>query len=254
MNLFSSTTNMGLIVARMLTSVVLSPHMDDAVFSIGGTIGNLIIRKERVVVYNVFSVTSYVQNPKLRIAPFATTMRYGEEIVASILMRYNRRFFPFEDNYMRKNANPAIVTSRVEKSIQKNLNLDNPVRVFAPLGVGNHTDHKLLSETAMKLVENRTIRWDQLLLYEDLPYSAKPNAVEKGIQSFQNKFGVKLQPSLVDVSAQFTLKMVVSGVYRSQYDTQDLRDLKNYARSLSQGANQTSEDRFFERQWTIVSQ
>jgi LmbE family N-acetylglucosaminyl deacetylase len=83
------------------------------------------------------------------------------------------------------------------------------VRVFAPLGVGNHVDHQLLFWAARRLGPRYGV-----LFYEDYPYAAKPGALHSRLASLQ----LPAQPRLVPITEQIGIKIAAISRYKSQLD------------------------------------
>src|SRR5262249_52194579 len=81
-------------------------------------------------------------------------------------------------------------------------------RVYLPLAVGGHVDHRICRAAATALPV-------EVLLYEDFPYTATPGAVEEAVRSS----GLSLKPELVDVSDAIDRRLAAIGAYPSQIPT-----------------------------------
>ena len=87
--------------------------------------------------------------------------------------------------------------------------------VFAPLGVGGHTDHLAASAASLALLRDDTAAVT-LFLYEDMPYTAKqPAAVLSRIECLSD-LGFELRPETYDVSPHLKAKLMNLLAYRSQ--------------------------------------
>ncbi len=83
--------------------------------------------------------------------------------------------------------------------------------LYFPLAVGHHVDHQLTHLAAYPLMQQGR----RVVFYEDFPYAAVVGAVERRIAQLE----LKLQPTLVDISATIEAKADAIAEYRSQLDT-----------------------------------
>jgi len=79
---------------------------------------------------------------------------------------------------------------------------------YAPLGVGRHVDHQIISSAIDRLIQ----RGANVKLYEDFPYALKEGALEERL----NEFGRTLEPALVEMSEMLHLRQEASEMYVSQ--------------------------------------
>ena len=178
---------------RRPTWLVLSPHLDDAALSCGGTIHHLARRGERVVVYT--AVTA--DEPQPAPGPFAAGMvrgwrfppgramagRRDEDRAACAALGAEPVYGPFAEAIQRCDpaggplygsvaalfgppaaGDPAAPALPAEVAAQVAA-LSAATRVLAPLGVGGHVDHRLLRDAADRL------QGVEVLFYEEYPYS-----------------------------------------------------------------------------------
>jgi LmbE family N-acetylglucosaminyl deacetylase len=83
------------------------------------------------------------------------------------------------------------------------------VRVFAPLGVGFHVDHQLVFWAARRLGPRFGV-----LYYEDFPYSSRPGALARRLETL----GMSAQPRLNPISELIGIKIAAIARYKSQLD------------------------------------
>ncbi|MEO6457305.1 MAG: PIG-L deacetylase family protein [Chloroflexia bacterium] len=119
------------------------------------------------------------------------------------------------------------------------------VRVFAPLGVGNHVDHQLLFWAARRLGPRYGV-----LFYEDYPYASKPGALQARLENLQ----LPAQPRLVPITEQIGIKIAAISRYKSQLDilfggSEAMpAEVRAYGHSVAGGSG---EGRYAERFWHI---
>lgn len=140
-------------------TLVLSPHLDDAVLSCAGYMG---CRKSLIATFFTEGDASY-------------EARRAEDYEAAKIIGAQARHMGFKDAPFRSVLYSNFVgiigggfrpLPRLEKALAQLLDELDPELVLAPLGVGNHIDHRLLRYAATKLV-----RPERLLYYEDRPYA-----------------------------------------------------------------------------------
>jgi LmbE family N-acetylglucosaminyl deacetylase len=162
-----------------MTTLVISPHLDDAVLSIGGSIAAWTAAGERVVV-----ATLYTQGPPLseipkRMHPFANyERRLAEDAAACDAVGAQVRWLGCVERAFRKPflrylgwfATPAdrrgFAALSAAAAAVESLTPLAPTRVLAPLAIGNHVDHveTLIAATDWALAHGLT---DRLWFYED---------------------------------------------------------------------------------------
>ncbi len=170
----------------MPTALAISPHLDDAVFSAGGTLARLAREDWRVIVATVF--TASVPRPQgfalacqldKGLGPDIDYMalRRDEDAAACTRLGAEPRWLPFAEAPHRGYgsatalfsgllAEDGIVTCLVP-ALRDLLDEIAPERVLAPQAIGAHVDHVAVL-TALAGCD-RPIRW-----WTDYPYAVKP--------------------------------------------------------------------------------
>jgi len=162
--------------------LILSPHCDDVPLSLGGALLNHYFGND-VSVTVVFSVSKYTKNQKGNAeCKLTTKIRKTEEKKAAKIAGYHVSFMDFEEPFVRPGFNKLedicdrnripqmdLVWSKVKSSLLSII--ENQIGIIlAPLGFGDHIDHKIVSmifrENYISL--SRCIP----MFYEDLPYAS----------------------------------------------------------------------------------
>jgi len=136
-------------------TLCLSPHLDDGVLSCA----SLLSQVERPVI-----ATFYTSGDRLYSA------RRAEDREACRRLGAECRHMGLRDDRFRSfvqivgGATP--VTKRTQRALARLLEEYDPELVLAPMGVGQHVDHRVLRDTATALVPAA-----RLLYYEDRPYA-----------------------------------------------------------------------------------
>lgn len=161
-------------------AVFISPHLDDAVFSCGGTIAKL-VEEGPVLVLNLF--TRYLSEVKVRGVVLGDE-RYKEEANAARFLGFESRNLGELDVSFRRDAyrqlgnifRPPVaqdldwLPTLREKVFAVLAELDYQ-QLYVPLGIGWHVDHVLTH----LLFESWAER-ENLLYYEDAPYCCIPHS------------------------------------------------------------------------------
>jgi LmbE family N-acetylglucosaminyl deacetylase len=83
------------------------------------------------------------------------------------------------------------------------------VRVFAPLAVGGHVDHRLAFLAARRLGPRYGV-----LHYEDYPYAAREGALQARVAELNRP----MQPRITSISDEIGVKIAAIARYKSQLD------------------------------------
>lgn len=138
--------------------VVLSPHFDDAIFSVGQHLIDGVKEGKKIKVINIFTkeIDKYRNKSDLEVMK-----RLGVE-------RENWGFvdggFRLSDKKMLFGGKIIKEDSGIKKDIEKKIKNIRAKLVLAPRGVGGHVDHVLIREVAKK------VGGEKVQYYVDLPY------------------------------------------------------------------------------------
>jgi LmbE family N-acetylglucosaminyl deacetylase len=224
-------------ITRGHRHIFLSPHLDDVVYSCGGTLGVQVSTGLRPLVITVFAG---VPSLTLELSPLAAevhrdmgfrqnaqialTTRREEDARALNYLNVDYLWLDYLDAIYR--GTPAYYTQKrqliggevhpgdlwIDRELAQNLvalhdRLPDAVW-YAPLGVGRHVDHQIVSSAIDRLIQ----RGANVKLYEDFPYVLKESALEVRL----NEFGGTLEPALVEMSEMLHLRQEASEMYASQ--------------------------------------
>jgi LmbE family N-acetylglucosaminyl deacetylase len=175
--------------------VVLSPHRDDAAFSCGLLLNQLLAGGNQVTGVNVFNVSSYA--PYLPLGPDDRTQQVSQarqaedlDFAASLLreaggVSASLTFVDMGwfDLPLRWDVNDEQALSDVTLPLAEQNSLTNAFRelpradiVLAPMSLGGHIDHRLVSEAA-----KRAFASVDLVFYEDLPYACRAQNTDQDL-------------------------------------------------------------------------
>lgn len=176
-----------------MTLVFLSPHLDDAVLSCGGTIARLAAAGQAPLVLTVFA--GFAKFPLSPLGerlhrewgdpPDAVQLRRAEDVAAAARLGAQVRHLSLPEALYRQAGQgwryaeegsifgprhplDEVLPAQVARAIVGAT--DPRDTLIAPLGIGMHVDHVLVRDAAVWLrARARDVRF-----YEDLPYVANP--------------------------------------------------------------------------------
>lgn len=212
----------------------LSPHYDDIALSAGGTAALVAAAERPAEIALIFGSEPDRSAP---LTAFAEAMHRGwgmssahviagrraEEAEASGILGTTDHFLPFHDaiyrgsNYLNNDqlfARPAVGDAHLPAAIAESLELADArsVRIYAPLASGFHVDHQLAFEAGRILAAAGHEVW----LYEDLPYSLKPERLQARLDDLHGQVEIA---GVVDVSSVWPTKIDAIMAYPSQLPT-----------------------------------
>ncbi|HWQ12887.1 MAG TPA: PIG-L family deacetylase [Roseiflexaceae bacterium] len=246
--------------------IYLSPHLDDAALSCGGSIAAHLAQDARVLVVTLCTASPPPEGPFNAVAQEfhadwgleaadVMAVRLGEELLA--MERLGPDFFwaGMLDAIYRV---PHAYTSR--ETLFSTPVPDDPLHaelrqllaalraraphatLYAPLGVGDHVDHLVAYDAALATAG------PALAFYEDVHYVLQPGALERRLAAVREP----LAPSLIDISAVLERKIHAIAAYGSQVpelfggEAQMASQITAYARSLASDGGG-----YFERVWRL---
>lgn len=229
--------------------VVVSPHADDAAYSIGGLIQKSILRSQ-VHIVTLFGRSNYLRKSGIGSDPDKVTrlrQREDESFAARIGAALTYLDFPeaalrigpaWKDIFAGSAS--VKVPEKVKTTVSSLFDQLRPRCLFAPLAVGGHRDHLITRDLAAGEARRRAL---PLFYYEDLPYvtALTPQRVRAHVRL--------VDPRLqgVFISIDLGAKLNTLTLYRSQIGGEELQLVSRYALQLRHGQPA-------ERLWTVRSQ
>ncbi len=231
--------------------VVLSPHRDDAAFSLGLTIEFWLNVGHRVEVLNCFTQSEYA--PYSDVASlhgndrrsFVSAVRRREDVAWNKLAGGRLRFTDLDlldaplrlsysvDEVLTVEIRPGDrAVARIAGALRKLAEKAKPgqVAVALPLAIGNHIDHRIVHQASLESLPYAAL---PIAFYEDLPYAARPGA-EQTVEERVKATGLELEacfglPEPADTSASTLRKRRVSECYDSQIDSDVVSQVASFS-------------------------
>jgi LmbE family N-acetylglucosaminyl deacetylase len=190
---------------RSIQPVYLSPHLDDAVLSCGG-----LIHQQKQQGFQPLVITCFAGVPDYQaLSPFAIMQhqRWGEtahpiehrrqeDVLAMACLGAAYEHWDYLDCIYRRHPESGEFLYTTEEALfsavasvehylvdelaarLKRAFLAQNVLIYAPLAVGQHVDHQLVSQAALRLRDDGFLVW----LYEDYPYAEDAQKIAKALQ------------------------------------------------------------------------
>jgi len=170
-------------------NVYLSPHLDDAAFSLG----SLIASQPGGTLVNVFTRSSYVAGRPLDVrgdtaeVDRISTLRAAEDVGFSERFGLVRLEIGGEEPILRGQqpfAKEAVASgvAQIKTALFDALDTTSSAgaNVYCPAGIGRHADHLAVRTVAIAWYQSRNPK-SALWFYEDLPYASRPRARWRGL-------------------------------------------------------------------------
>lgn len=219
--------------------IFLSPHLDDVVYSCGGTLGVQVSSGLRPLVITIFSGIPAANTP---LSDFALQqhrqwgadlskepgsimeLRRQEDASALDYLQVDYLWLDFLEAIYRGDpaqytSNEQIIGNPVHQADQiidrqlAQLLLDLQSRLpdaawYAPFGIGKHVDHQIVCSAADRLVQ----RGAKVYFYEDFPYVTHEGALQARLE----ELGANFEPNFVEMSEYLPVRQEAAATYKSQ--------------------------------------
>jgi LmbE family N-acetylglucosaminyl deacetylase len=230
-------------MATQLKTIIFSPHLDDAVFSVGACLRSEAFGKAKVV--NIFTRSKYT------VAGLAndrkvTQLRMREDQLAMRQLGVEATYWGFPDTTLKTSytdessyLDPSAVPSNdctwfsVQQHIENEFRLNKHHLFLAPLGIGSHIEHRIVTELCLRFLRSGR----KVAFYEDGSYFT---GVTKESTSVANRLG--LHRYIIIKPVAFSEKQSLIDVYSSQVD-RSTRKILETAYVKVQGERLWSTDR-----------
>ena len=231
--------------------VVLSPHRDDAAFSLGLSIESWLAARQTVHVLNCFTQSNYAPysdaeslHPNDR-ASFASAVRKREDAAwaklfggglklsdLDLLDAPLRLICGVDEAFTSEIRAGDRAVARVAGAIAKVVRTTaaGELAIALPLGIGGHIDHRVTRQAGLETLSRLAV---PVAFYEDLPYAARPGAAE-GLAGAAESTGLDLRPVFAsEPAAEITLtvarKRRMAECYDSQIDSVAAAEIAGFA-------------------------
>lgn len=210
----------------------LAPHYDDAALSCGGTIAQMAAAGVAPVVVTVFGgapessgLSDFARWQHHRWGTSGVDVlqaRRAEDERACAILGCEPRWFEYRDaiyrgeRYLTDEAlfgplspDDLPLVDAVARRILALPEVRGGGALYVPLAVGNHVDHQVVFEAGRRLAA----RGQEVLGYEDFPYAALDDALERQLDVVGAGLG---EPVVIDISMTIARRIEAIAAYPSQ--------------------------------------
>lgn len=189
--------------------IFFSPHLDDAILSIGGFIQSQIQKKKKILVVTVFTKGEDPFNQSIDQKDFLGKSssrnhqelflkRQNEDLKVAKLLGFDVEHLGYTDALFRQKNKKLLYPKysilfsgkerddkKFKQDIQKTIKnivqkkSHKKSKIFGPFGVGSHIDHLLVFSCIQALSLPSTFFW------EDVPYKNHPQKLEKRVSELK---------------------------------------------------------------------
>lgn len=229
----------------MLELTILSPHRDDAAFSLCLALSQWSNLPVKLAVVNFFTISEYAPHAlstrKASISALRTREDYA--VLRSINSEIRVEALDLLDAPLRFGISPDAVTRPETAALQSASEIEalaGRVRkcftrglVLAPLGLGDHVDHLAVNSAAVASSANH-----RLGFYEDLPYAiwTSEQALCEKVRKVELSTKVNLKSAVIrSHSFAVARKRHLIDKYQSQIRPEEARAIANYASNYDGG-------------------
>lgn len=224
--------------------IILSPHRDDAVFSLGLSLLKWSRLPVKLKIVNFFTVSTYGPRAVSTAVGSVTAVRQREDhqVLRSIDRRIQIRSLDLLDAPLRlgitsdsvckpqlsaaqSTGQCELLTLRVRRYFHEGL-------VLAPLALGDHIDHLAVKGAAIAASYPQ-----KLAFYEDLPYATwtDQSAILGRVSATSEATGTILKPHIMHIDHAVPRKCKLVRAYRSQIDLAAARQIARFALTYGGG-------------------
>jgi LmbE family N-acetylglucosaminyl deacetylase len=224
--------------------VVLSPHCDDAAFSIAGALKHALGLGKRTTIITCFSWSSYAPKLIFRSPTRVTQIRKREDTGFGAWLHPNCEliWLDLEDAALRDDhrrldvctARPLCVsdlelTAKLAEVLRGMV--DPTSAILIPFGIGSHVDHRIVREAGLSLAAEGC---GSLFFYEDLPYAAEYSlqVLDNWIASFSFARLMRVEPQYLTCADLISWKRHAALCYKSQVTRKVVDRIVEHARRL----------------------
>ncbi|HEY8934866.1 MAG TPA: PIG-L family deacetylase [Cyclobacteriaceae bacterium] len=219
---------------------IISPHIDDAILSLGGLVMDLTNKSKRVNILYLFTISNWTNPNAISGSSYPkdevsiSQLRKEEEKSIIDKLHYTCDFLDLHDLPLRfgnRATSEQMIINEITERLQGLITKDD--LIFFPLGL-DHADHIITHKVGLQF---RDVGY-QVYFYEDLPYAALGN------YDHQKQYDIlktqKLEPVIVEVDVHKKLDLLRQ--YESQMSQAWLNHIRNYSYSIK-------DNLYYERYW-----
>jgi len=208
--------------------IIIEPHHDDAIYSIGG----IILRFKKIVNFHLITVfsDSIIFNPNYKPKDSLESIRTKEtqKVINELDIGWTCLGFKDED-LSRNKINQIEFFDKILKKLKPIIH-DKDI-VFLPAGFGDNPHHILISWLKSS--------FNNHLLYEDTTPVIAYSRILDSFMPLYNELFNNYEAFYIDITNQIEYKIRLASYYESQFSGKSCKTLKPHARNIADFAKHT---------------
>lgn len=225
-----------LINDKLLKIFILSPHIDDAAFSLALTISKLTDNNIPVTIINCFTLTKWTAIPvENKDIETVSRLRRNEDAafyknIGNInIINLDLLDAPLRNGYIFQNQPFQQNEWELIETLKKLLEQHVDGFLFCPLAIGNHIDHAICREAVIKLYNKFNI-----IFFEDLPYAQRivEDQIRQYVHILEEQLAVRVSNYTVSAKSCKIDKEQAIGIYESQLNTEIVSEIIAHLNAL----------------------
>ncbi|GAA0772404.1 hypothetical protein GCM10008908_18590 [Clostridium subterminale] len=232
-----------------MSKLIISPHLDDAALSVGGLLLNDIDKNNKVL--TIFN-TAWTALDNIYDYNKITELNLREELEVMKGLNCKHKFLNLPEALLRgyETWNDSIdmekdtcIINKLTKIIADEV--DGFSSIYFPLAIGEHVDHLLLFNVAMKLInsEKNIFNSVEVFFYEDLPYCTY-EPITSRIEKVKKLINIEPYESCISNVIEEKCKLIYT--YKSQITENDVIRVRSYSQK------ENNENMYYETAWKLL--
>jgi LmbE family N-acetylglucosaminyl deacetylase len=206
--------------------VVLSPHSDDAAFSIPVTLRGLADCGKKIELLTCFSISAFTRFYDSDLAR-VTALRKAEDLRYARTLHHSctPRWLDHLDAPLRGykvsgvchnspllQSEWELVGSIAAAAMER---LEKGCAVLAPLGIGSHVDHRIIRDVSIRLADMTGV---SILYYEEMPYAStcKTETIATAASRIAMRFQAQIVSHVISTPVVLEVRKAAADCYPSQ--------------------------------------
>jgi LmbE family N-acetylglucosaminyl deacetylase len=216
---------------------ILSPHFDDAAYSLTLTISKLIDIGASITIINCFTITKWTALPvENKDVTSVSKLRATEDLEYSKLfnppinvINLDLLDAPLRNGYIFQNQPFQPNEQELIEELKKLLLVHVDGILFCPLAIGNHIDHAICREAVTGLYHDLDV-----IFFEDLPYTQRigEDQVYRHIHKLEEQLGIPIVNETIQLADYGINKEQAIQVYKSQLNEEIAAEIIGYLHAI----------------------
>jgi LmbE family N-acetylglucosaminyl deacetylase len=216
---------------------ILSPHIDDAAYSLALTISKCAMSKMEITIINCFTVTNWALRFVSKNVKEISDLRKKEDVefynnynVPVRIVNLDLLDAPLRNGFIFQEKSFEETEWKMVEYLKNYLEKNCDGILFCPLGIGDHIDHAICLETVVQLYKKMDV-----LFFEDLPYASRisEGEITDLLKNIEERLMVKLHCDISTSNNCLFDKEAIIRLYKTQINDEICAEIIDYMNAVS---------------------